>query len=111
MSKARSNTFNAGVSVTFLDNKSYRYETGTQTRIDQSHLWRLAAMLIAKHGDEAEAYADVRADEARECGHSAPLLESVGKGRADIETRCASRASQLIDASAGRGLRGAAKES
>jgi hypothetical protein len=69
MSKAQSNTFNAGFSVTFLDNKSYRYETGTQARIDQSDLWRLAAMLIAKHGDEAEAYAEIRADEARECGH------------------------------------------
>jgi hypothetical protein len=38
--------------------------------MEDSDLWRLAAMLIQKHGDVAESYARVRADEALQDGNN-----------------------------------------
>jgi hypothetical protein len=41
-----------------------------ETEMDNSDLWRLAAMLIQKHGNDAETYACLRAEEAEQNGNN-----------------------------------------
>jgi hypothetical protein len=37
--------------------------------MEESDLWRIAAMLFQKHGEDAETYAHLRADEAYQQGN------------------------------------------
>ncbi|HEV7602573.1 MAG TPA: hypothetical protein VGO49_20245 [Bradyrhizobium sp.] len=56
---------------------------------DDPDLWRLAAMLIRWHGEDAESYAHLRADEALQRGNnrSSQLWKRIAAGVSGLEQR------------------------
>jgi hypothetical protein len=61
--------------------------------MENNDLWRMAAMLISKHGADAQVYARLRADEASDLGNNraCETWKSVAVAVNEMEQRASSR--------------------